>query len=316
MPGFEEVDADIDSFFKTGELPASLQAEVTPPTPPADGGESTPPVTAPEGENTPPSGESTPPVSQPATQTPPVEAPKTAVDDATQQLIRLQQQKLDDLQRTLGNLQKAEQDRIAEANKPVAPDPEKDPLGYLTYQIKQVGDQVQAMQQAQTQTQTETAQQTQMRQFVDAVNGQVNSFKGTVTDYDDAYKHLVDLRTRDYQMQGYSADEARGLVGQEELRIAASAMQQGKNPAQVAYELAKSHGYVPKAVKPAQTDTPASKLDSIKKGLETTGAERGAPPPTYSTEAVKNMSNTQLTDAVENHWEEMFGKSKSKGIFD
>lgn len=316
MP-FEEVGADIDAFFNSGgELPDSLKGEYTPPpeepTPPAE--EPSPNVGAPTG------AEKTTPVAPAENATPPADGPKelpqTSVPDYSQQLQR-QQATLDALTKTLTDMQQAKAAAEAEANRPVMPDKATDPLGYLDYQINQVKESIAALAQSQQQQTKETTEQTQIRQFFDAVNESVVEFKKTNEDYPDAVQYLMNLRARDLSMMGYGPDQVKQQVDQEAARIAATAMQNGKSPAAAAYELAKSHGYTPKTpVKSTQTVTPESKLDSIKKGLETTGAERGAPPATYSTESVKNMSNSQLTDAVENHWEEMFGKSKGKGIFD
>lgn len=333
MPGFEEVGDDIDSFFKTGELPASLQGEYKPPPTTEESAETSTQTSESSTVAEPPKGEEAPAGTTPSTSTPqtpaaPTQQPQTDYSD----LIRQQEATLKGLQKQLTDMQAAKQAEIDAANAPVMPDPEKDPLGYLTFQIKQVGDQVKAMKDEQVASQKEaqqktqeTEQQTQFRQFIDGVNGKVQEHLQTFADFDPktktsadytaAYQHLVDMRTSDYMAMGFSKQEALAAVGQEEIRIAANAMREGKNPGVVAYELAKRHGYVPK-VQTAQNPNPEAKLDSIKKGLETSGAERGTPPPTYSTDSVKSMNHKQLTDAVENHWDEMFGRSKSKGIFD
>lgn len=312
MP-FESVPDDIESFFNTGELPASLQGEASSATTQQTASEQLAPSESSVVADPQTGAEAATGTTPPAETTPPAAPVQPQVDYAAQ--VAQQQKTLDALTKTLADMQAAKQREIDEANKPVIPDKATDPLGYLDHRIKEVANAIEAMGKAQQKTVQETEQQTQFRQFVDTVNSKVAEFKQGTTDYDDAYKHLVSLRINDYTKMGYTADAARQLVGQEEARLAATALEEGKNPAQVAYDLAKSHGYVPK-VKSAPIVPPESKLDSIKKGLETTGAERGAPPPRYSTDAIKDMSNAQLTDAVENHWEEMFGKSKGKGIFD
>lgn len=308
---WEDVPADVDNFFKTGELPSNANANDTPTetasseTTHDDGAASKTAERVEETTSTSDVVHTKEESSQPAPSNP-----------YADELIRQQKDTLDKLTKQLSDLQTAQRQKEEEANKPVAPDPEKDPLGYLTFQINQVGEQVKAMQEAQTRTTKETAEQTQMRQFFDGVNSQIEAFKKTQPDYLDAYKHLVDLRTEDYKLRGMSPDQISQAIGREEMEILNGAVSQRKNPAEVVYALAKKYGYQQKST----TDVPPekkveSKLDTIKKGLETTGAQRGAPPSQYSTEAVKEMSNAQLHDAVENHWDEMFGRSGNKGIF-
>jgi len=307
---WEDVPADVDAFFQTGELPKGSGDE-----PPASSsqtedqvetGSSVEAATSVEAAVTPPAESST--VTEPAPQAP--------TNPYAEELIRQQQATLDRLTKQLADMQKAQADAAAEANKPAPIDPEKDPLGYLTQQIKAVGDQVEAMKTAQTQAQQETTQQAQQRQFIESVNTQIEAFKAKQPDYLDAYNHLVGLRTADYKLRGLTEQQIQQAIGAEEMQILQGAAAQRKNPAELVYALAKQYGYQQKSTQVVPPEKKAeSKLDIIKKGLETTGADRGAPPPTYSTESLKEMSGAQLTDAVANHWEEMFGRSGNKGIF-
>lgn len=298
---WEEVPDDVDAFFKTGELPTTAD------TPPVD----TPPVDTPPTDVAPKEGE---PPADPSVVTS-VETP-TTVNPYADELIRQQQATLDKLTKQLADMQKAQADAAAEAAKPAPIDPEKDPLGYLTQQIKAVGDQVAALQTKQVETQQATTQEQQQRQFIDNVNAQIEAFKAKQPDYLDAYKHLTELRTADYKLRGMTPDQIQAALGRDEIDILQGAAAQRKNPAEVVYALAKQYGYQQKSTQEVPPEKKVeSKLDTIKKGLETTGGTRAAPPSTYSTEAVKDMSEGQLNDAVENHWHEMFGKSKSNSIF-
>jgi hypothetical protein len=311
---WEDVPADVDAFFQTGELPESASAPPTETPDPNASGDAVSPVET-GNTSTEPSGTS----EKDGAGAPPV-APAPSTDSGSnvyaEELIRQQQATLDRLTKQLADMQKAQADAAAEANKPAPIDPEKDPLGYLTQQIKAVGDQVEAMKTAQTQAQQETAQQAQQRQFIESVNTQIEAFKAKQPDYLDAYNHLVGLRTADYKLRGLTEQQIQQAIGAEEMQILQGAAAQRKNPAELVYALAKQYGYQQKSTQVVPPEKKAeSKLDIIKKGLETTGADRGAPPPTYSTESLKEMSGAQLTDAVANHWEEMFGRSGNKGIF-
>lgn len=302
---FEEVPKDIDSFFETGEVPASLQAEVTK--------QAETPVDAPVEGATPPAETATPPADAPKADP----APAPATNPYADELIRQQQAKLDELTRTLNGLVAEKQRAAEEAAKPAPIDPKTDPLGYLTQQINAVGDQVKAMQQQTAQTTEKTAQEVAAQRFVSTVNDQVHSFEKDHTDYQDAYKHLIGLRTADYQLRGMTPDQIQQAIANEEIQIAQGALRQGKNVAEVTYALAQRYGYQAKtAPVTAPAEKAESKLDTIKKGMETSGvSERSSPPPTYSTDAIKSMSDAQFQDAVANHWDEMFGRPKGGGIF-
>lgn len=305
---WEDVPADVDNFFKTGELPSNENA-----TPPAG---DAPPVESTDihVEDATADNATASETDKPSQKTEP--PPSTPANPYADELIRTQQATLDKLTKQLADLQEAQRKAVEDAKKPAPIDPEKDPLGYLTQQIKAVGDQVKAMQDAQAQTQQETQQQTQARQFIESVNNQIDAFKAKQPDYLDAYKHLVDLRTADYRLRGMSEQQIQQAIGTEEMQIVQAAAAQRKNPAEVVYALAKQYGYQQKSTQVVPPEKKVeSKLDTIKKGLETTGADRGAPPPSYSTEAIKEMSDRQLTDAVANNWNEIFGRSKDNGIF-
>jgi hypothetical protein len=192
----------------------------------------------------------------------------------------------------------------------VVPDAATDPLGHLMYQQKQIQAQIEAIRTGTQQQQEETSQQTQFNTFITNVNSQVAAFKTTHADYDDAYKHLVDVRVADFTDRGYTPQVAREMVSREEMDIAGKALQAGKNPAEVAYGMAKRYGYAVKAA-----PTPAeNKLDTIKKGLETgKEVERTAPPSQLTLANLKEASDKDLDKMVQENWEGIFGKSK--GIF-
>src|SRR6478752_5559726 len=215
--GFEALPDDIESFFSTGEVPESMKGEMTPPA------DDTPPVeSADPNIDAPKSGAET-------TTTPPVTGEPTPESKAPaqpdySQAIAAQQQKLDALMKQLTDMQAAEKAKIEEANKPVAPDPNVDPLGYLTHQIKQVGDQVKAMQDTAVQSKQQTEQEKATQAFRETVVGLIEDYKKTVPDYMDAYKYLIDLRTADFQVRGMTPSEIQQSLAAEEGNILQNAI--------------------------------------------------------------------------------------------
>jgi len=302
MSDFQELPPEYKEFFDTGVLPASLAQQATPPVP--DEPQTVDAPTGSETTTTNPASPSSLDATPPEPQTP--NMPDLSVYE---RLIEAQQAREAELRQQV----KAMQEQMAKLTAAPAPDPTTDPLGYLNHQMKTIQDQINAMQ-TQTQTQQQTQQQQQdVQQFVNTLNGQIAAFKSTHTDYDAAYKHVVDMRMQDYRDMGLTDLQGRQMLGNEERTIAMQAMQQGKNPAEVVYKMAQRMGYKAAAATPT-----ATKLDTIRKGQEAAktveaGARATAPTGEITRETLENASDAELTKLVSNDWEKIFGKSK--GIF-
>jgi len=291
---FEELPADYDTFFKTGELSDALKAQMTPPVDTTVA--PTPPVET--------VVEAKPVVADP----PPVTTP--APDQSNvylQQLLRDREE----AGKLMGEQMKQLQAKIDQMSAPPAPDPATDPLGAMMHQMKQMEKQIADFQKGATETQAQATQQQQAQQLLNHVKQQIGEFSKTHADYQQAYEHLKSVRTADYTEMGLTQAQIIQQLGNDERTIVQQALQQGKNPAELVYSFAKRYGYVP----PVATPTPEEKLETIKKGLEASKqVTQAAPPATgYTLDAAKVASDRDLTNMVENHWEEMMGGRK--GIF-
>jgi len=280
---FEALPAEYDEFFKTGVVPDSLKE-------PAPVVEPAAPAATPTAEVKPAEVAPTPTV------TPPTDAYDRLLREAERQRIELQK-KVEELQGTVGKLTATP-----------APDPNEDPLGFINHQMKTLQDQIAALTKQQQEASQQTTEQTQQAAFLSAVNNQIKTFEATNPDYQEAYRHMIQMRSQDYIDSGMTATEAKAAVANDELAIAARAMQQGKNPAEIVYGMAKRYGFKPA---PAKT-TPENKLETIKSGLEASKTvERGSQPTEVSLDSLQNMGDSELTEMVESQWEKLFGKSKS-----
>ena len=68
-------------------------------------------------------------------------------------------------------------------------------------------------------------------------------FKKTTPDYDDASKHLMSQRDAELLAYGVTDPmERKNIIAQDAIQIAAHALGQNKNPAQIVYEMAKARG--------------------------------------------------------------------------
>lgn len=294
---FEELPEDVSKFFETGVLPDTLKPAPAPS--PAAAPAPTPAPAAPANA----AATAGAPTGTPA----PAQQPPNM--DAYERLLRLAEEKRTDLENQLKQLQ----GKVTELTATPAPDPEADPLGYINHQMKQLQDQIKELTTGQKDAQKLTEQQTQHQQFIGTVNAQIKAFETANPDYQEAYRHMIQMRTQDYLDSGMTATEAKAAVGQDELAIAARAVQQGKNPAEIVYSMAKRYGYQ----KAAPTPTPAegtNKLETIKKGIDASKTvERGDQPVEQTLDNLENMSDEDMQKMVENDWEKIFGKSK--GIF-
>lgn len=289
---FESLPAEYDEFFKTGELPESLKAAAPAPTPaptptPAAAAPAPTPAAAPT----------------PAPPTPPVNT--AAYDHA----LKLAEEMRKGLEQQVKDLQ----GKVDKFTATPAPDPETDPLGFINHQMKQLQDQIAELTKQGTEAKTLTEQQQQQQAFIGTVNQQIKAFEATNPDYQDAYRHMIEMKTQDYLDAGLTATEAKQAVNQDELNIAARALQQGKNPAEIVYGMAKRYGYVKKDAAPVEK--PENKLEKIRQGQEASKTidERATQPVELDVENLENMSDADLNKMVENDWEKVFGKQK--GIF-
>lgn len=173
----------------------------------------------------------------------------------------------------------------------VAPDPETDPIGAIKAQreelerIRQYNNQFAQHQQAQAQIQHITSRAAALeREFVEKNN-----------DYNEASQHLLKSRDQELQYLGMMDPVQRQQTIQAEtIALANMALQQGQNPAEVVYTLAKQRGFTPKPAAPA-ANPEAEKLARIAEGQkagQSLGSATGAAPAAeVSAKVLANMSD-------------------------
>lgn len=276
------------AFFETGELPAALQAEVTPPV--------VEPVVA--------------PVTPPAT--PNIDTMPNA-EEMLRRSLAEEQTRRATMEAELINLRRQFEEKTNPP--PQAPDGATDPLGLLVFQQQALARQMQDLQtRLTTETQNATLKQ-QFEQFTSSIRAIKDAYEKTVPDFNDAYMHVRNTRAEDLRMAGMPEASINQTLLQDELNIAQNALTNGKNPAEEIYKMAKRYGYAPKA---ANTQTPQDKINAILAGqaaAKNPGA--GSPPAAeITTEGLKDMSSNDLTKLVmdDKAWDRLVG-GKSTDIF-
>lgn len=313
---FEELPADYAKFFETGEIPAALAA--------AEPGSSATVVpdtqVAPEPMHVPePKVDAVAPVTK-VDPVAPVDSVKPAVLDpappvptSNPYLERLLAER-DASEAALKKQIEDMQGKLTKLTETPPPDKATDPLGFMTHQLESLTKQLADMQNGTAETRAQTEQAQQQQAVMNHLNSQVQAFEKEHTDYPDAYKHLVSMRMQDFKDLGLDDKQCTQAMENEARGIMQRALATGKNPAELAYGMAKRYGFVPKpAATVANVD---NKLETIKKGMETqTEVQRTTPPSAkdITVDNLKNMSDRELSKVVEKDWESLFGLKK--GIF-
>lgn len=71
-----------------------------------------------------------------------------------------------------------------------------------------------------------------------------NNFRRTVPDYDTAFNYLIDFRKKELALVGITDEDSQiNEIRNNSAAISRAALAQGRNPAEVVYELAKQYGY-------------------------------------------------------------------------
>lgn len=287
-------------FFQTGNAADLTTQPPAPPAPPAPN-----PVDLAALNNAPPA----PP--QPATPVPPAAAtpappapapaPDLNLNDPTELLRRSHQEAV----QRVAELELQLKSTTTPPAEPPAPDPAVDPLGAMMHRLDQLNKQMVTLQEGLRATQQQSQQANTFTAFQQQVNTMKAEFAKTTPDYDAAASHLRATRIADLRAFGATDAQIAQQLQQEEFSIAAAAVQAGKNPAQVIYEMSKRHGYTPTAAPapaPGQPPAPApvASLDAIARAQAAARQLPGAPtPPTEVTlEGLKAMSETDLNKAV------------------
>lgn len=73
------------------------------------------------------------------------------------------------------------------------------------------------------------------------------AFRAQTPDYDAAATHLAQSRARQLQMMGFQPHEVQQTIADEVLQITRAAIEQGREPAELAYQWAQTYGYSPQA---------------------------------------------------------------------
>jgi hypothetical protein len=121
-------------------------------------------------------------------------------------------------------------------------------------------------------------------------------------DYDEAVNHVINARAQELQLYGLNPVQIQQALQQEVLDVTRAAIQQGKSPAEVAYQLAALRGYRPKEGGEQQGGQPpnpaAATLAAItaaRQGSRSLGHAAGvAPPKDLNAQTIAAMNDDEF----------------------
>ena len=177
---------------------------------------------------------------------------------------------------------------------------EEDPLAYTAKQVAELRARQQQFEQNIQQTSQQTAEE---QKFVQTVHTHVMDFMNHEPAYPQALEFFIDQRNQEYEVLGYTDPiQRRQLVDEEAKNIARHALQMGKNPAQVVWEMASKRGFhVEQKQDKSSTDTKIEKIAKGQKASKSVGNSGTAPEGDLSLTDIETMSDEEF----DNLWTEM-----------
>lgn len=176
---------------------------------------------------------------------------------------------------------------------PDMPDPILDPVGFREYQRTQI----KAQEDRWAAMENQRRQQVQEQQLISTVQSREAEFVKANPDYEAAVTHLRQARVEELRLYGATDDQIGQQIAQETRQLVISAMQQGRNPAEVAYQAAKMRGYNAAPPAPVVPAADPAKMQALAKAQANSGTLSTAGGPAvvgeYTVEMLANMSESE-----------------------
>lgn len=210
-----------------------------------------------------------------------------------QRLQQEQQSRYQTLEQRFAQIQRAMQ----EQNAPKPPSYDEDPLGNLRHGVEYTQAQLKEIAERQQRAEYEAQEIARRQQYVGAIQNAVvqaeTEFTKENPDYLDAVAYMKGLRVAQYKAMGMSEQEAVSVVTGEAYQVAERALQTGRSPAEVAFEMAKAAGW-----KKKEPVTQQDKIETLQKGVKAAKSlgSGGVPSGAITVDAVANMSDDEFAE--------------------
>lgn len=151
----------------------------------------------------------------------------------------------DTFQRVLEMQNKAAPKQTEPEEKPL-PDPEADLGGFLYEKLARMEKEISKYQQSSQQEEVVRQQYQAEQRMLDEYKMQAARFAQTTPDFNQAYNALVSDRIAELETMGFPGAQAAQMAYNEEMMIVGQALNEGVNPAERIYSVAKRRGLVGK----------------------------------------------------------------------
>lgn len=198
--------------------------------------------------------------------------------------------------------QKLEQ-RLERLVNPPSPVPkfEDDPAGNLQHEIQSQKAELAALRETSEKSIKEQEVQRFEQQIATSTQAAEAAFAKEHPDYLAAVQHLQNIADKNLQMMGVEDPTVRqAQIRQDALAMSLKALQMGKSPAEVAYQLATNYGYKVASSEPKIASDAAKKIETIAAGQKTASMPAGGTKQTTLTlAALESMDDDDFNKLVE-----------------
>lgn len=140
------------------------------------------------------------------------------------------------------------------------PPVQEDPIGNFDARLSEVTQTNQQLLQTIQQERQQRAQVEHIQTLAQGLKAREEQFVAQNPDYQSAIDHMTSMRVRELQAMGASEEQAVNREYQERAQAALTWANNGMNPAEVAYNLAKARGFQPKP-------TASQKIETQQRGM-------------------------------------------------
>lgn len=188
-------------------------------------------------------------------------------------------------------------EQVAARQAPAAPEPQaEDPAGvqHLTTRLSQLEQAQHTTQQERDEAALQAAEDEQLGVLAQRAD---EAYRAQVPDYDDAVRYVIQARAKELSMYGYSQPQIERAIGAEARDILRSAVQQGRDPADLIYNIAQARGYRSGTGETPQAGQALRQVEAVanaKSQSRSLGQAAGATPKQLNADALTAMSDDEF----------------------
>lgn len=184
---------------------------------------------------------------------------------------------------------------------PAVPDFNTDPAGNLKHEVEATKAELASIRQTNEESRKVSESQAFERQVAESTQAAEQIFAKDHPDYLDAVRHLQGIADKNLVMMGVEDPAARqSQIRKDALAMSLKALQMGKSPAEVAYQLAVNYGYKAGSEQVKEASEASKKIDTIQAGQKTASLPSGGTKQTTLTlAAIEAMDDDDFNKLVD-----------------